>query len=154
MGASIQFLTVGRTRRGPLSEFEEQLLGRIERLTTCQRQTIPPSKNRRASQRRREEGRSLLSKRPPRGMMICLEPGGRAFTSEEFRRRLVDWRARGTVTLAVGGPDGLDESVIEEADGLLSLGPMTLSHELALIVLLEQVYRALAAEAGHPYAFH
>lgn len=154
MGASIELLTVGRTRRGPLLEFEEQLLERIERLATCQRRAVPPSKDRRAGQRRREEGQSLLSKRPSRGMLICLDPEGRSLTSEEFRRRLTDWRARGRVTLVVGGPDGLDESVIEAADAVLSLGPMTLPHELALIVLLEQLYRALAAEAGHPYAFH
>ncbi|RTG95352.1 23S rRNA (pseudouridine(1915)-N(3))-methyltransferase RlmH, partial [Thermus scotoductus] len=51
----------------------------------------------------------------------------------------------------VGGAEGYSEGVREGADLLLSLSPLTLQHELALLVLMEQLYRILTLRAGHPY---
>ena len=55
------------------------------------------------------------------------------------------------VAFLVGGAEGHPEAVREEADLLLSLSPLTLQHELALLVLMEQLYRVLTLRAGHPY---
>jgi 23S rRNA (pseudouridine1915-N3)-methyltransferase len=68
-----------------------------------------------------------------------------------------EWLQRGLesgrpLSFLIGGPLGLDGALLEEADERLSLGPLTLPHQLARVVLAEQVYRALATVAGHPYA--
>lgn len=71
-------------------------------------------------------------------------------TTEELYRRLLAWEGE-QVAFLVGGAEGHPEAVREEADLLLSLSPLTLQHELALLVLMEQLYRVLTLRAGHPY---
>ena len=85
--------------------------------------------------------------------IILLDSRGRTLTSEQFATMLRDLRDGGTqdVILAVGPPDGWSASFRARANLLLSLGPMTLPHELALAMLAEQTYRALTIIAGHPY---
>lgn len=86
--------------------------------------------------------------------LICLDDRGKEMTSDEFARFL---GARGRdagrpVVFAVGGFLGLADSVLERADMRLSLSRMTFSHELARVLLLEQVYRALTIIGGRHYA--
>lgn len=96
-----------------------------------------------------------LSKRasrvPPR--LVLLDSRGRSLTSVQFSDWLALQRDSGTqdLLLAIGPPDGWTPANRTRADLLLSLGPMTLPHELALVVLAEQVYRGLTILAGHPY---
>ena len=79
-----------------------------------------------------------------------LDARGRLLTTEELYRRLLVWEGE-RVAFLVGGAEGHPEAVREEADLLLSLSPLTLQHELALLVLMEQLYRVLTLRAGHPY---
>jgi 23S rRNA (pseudouridine1915-N3)-methyltransferase len=60
-------------------------------------------------------------------------------------------RGQRAVTFCVGGADGFSEGFREHADTLLALSPLTLPHELARVVLLEQLYRAFTMLANHPY---
>lgn len=85
--------------------------------------------------------------------LILLDSRGRAFTSEQFATKIAELRDRGTqdTILAIGPADGWSLATCKSADLLLSLGLMTLPHELALLVLTEQAYRALTILAGHPY---
>ncbi|MDQ7008599.1 MAG: 23S rRNA (pseudouridine(1915)-N(3))-methyltransferase RlmH [Acidobacteriota bacterium] len=154
MAEWLEVITVGRTRRGPLLDLEEDYLRRLERLGGCRRRVVPPSKKAPAALRRREEGEALADLRRRRGLTVALDASGRGFDSPTFQRWLLEARGRGGVSFLIGGPDGLHTSTLAAADLKLALGPMTLPHELALVVLLEQLYRALAAEQGHPYARH
>jgi 23S rRNA (pseudouridine1915-N3)-methyltransferase len=88
-----------------------------------------------------------------RPVLVLLDARGRQFTSEEFAELLRDQQDRGTQHLffAVGPADGFSDKARAAADLVLSFGKMTLAHELARIVLLEQVYRALTILRGHPY---
>jgi 23S rRNA (pseudouridine1915-N3)-methyltransferase len=146
--------TVGRTRRGPLAELERDFSARIERLAPLERVVVPAGRQRRAADRRSAESRALAGALPAAPDAVLLEVSGRSMGSERFRERVVRWREQNGATFVVGGPDGLDPAPFPRAAETLSLGPMTLPHELALVVLLEQLYRALAAESGHPYARH
>ncbi len=86
---------------------------------------------------------------PERSFVVLLDAGGRAMTSEEFASWLEAWRHEGRpLCFVVGGPFGLD---LASADLRLSLGRMTLPHQLARVVLLEQLYRAHKILAGEPY---
>ena len=85
--------------------------------------------------------------------VVLLDAGGKAFTSEEFARWLAKKERSGARKLVflVGGAEGFADETKRAADELLSLGPMTLPHELARVVLLEQLYRAFAFLRDHPY---
>lgn len=84
---------------------------------------------------------------------IILDETGKSFASRAFAGEIQRLRVRGTSRLAllVGGSDGWSDAVRQQADLLWSLGPQTLQHELALLVALEQAYRAETLLAGRPY---
>lgn len=85
--------------------------------------------------------------------LALLDSRGKQFSSEEFARFLGDYQDRNPLPLvfAVGPADGFSEAARGAAQHTISLGPMTLPHELARVVLLEQVYRAFTILKGHPY---
>lgn len=85
--------------------------------------------------------------------VVLLDAAGKAFTSEEFARWLARQEATGRQKLVflLGGAEGFADETKRQADVLLSLSKMTLPHELARVVLLEQLYRAFARLQGHPY---
>ncbi|MFN7964595.1 MAG: 23S rRNA (pseudouridine(1915)-N(3))-methyltransferase RlmH [Acidobacteriota bacterium] len=154
MSRGFQVLSVGRTRRGPLRDIEDDYLLRISRYAPIERTAVPASRRNSPAERQRDEAAALMASLSDRNVAIALDSRGDALSSVEFGSRLMRWRERGDVVFLIGGPDGLDPSIIAGAFSRLSLGPMTLPHELALVVLLEQIYRALANGAGHPYARH
>jgi len=84
---------------------------------------------------------------------ILLDSRGRQFSSEEFAARLGTLRDSGTqrLVLAIGPAVGWSSAALDQAGLLFSLGRITLPHQLARVVLAEQVYRALTILAGHPY---
>jgi 23S rRNA (pseudouridine1915-N3)-methyltransferase len=101
---------------------------------------------------RTEEGERLLARRPPGSRLVALARQGAGWTSEELARRLERWlhEAR-PVALAIGGSHGLDPELIAGASDRWSLGPLTLPHELARVVVAEQLYRASTILRGEPY---
>lgn len=86
-------------------------------------------------------------------VLVLLDARGRQFTSEEFAELLRDQQDRGTQNLffGIGPANGFSDRARGAADLILSFGKMTLAHELARIVLLEQIYRAFTILKGHPY---
>jgi 23S rRNA (pseudouridine1915-N3)-methyltransferase len=85
--------------------------------------------------------------------VILLDSRGQQYSSEEFASQMGRLRDEGAqkVVLAIGPADGWSAAARERANLLLSLGRMTLPHQLARVVLAEQVYRAFTILAGHPY---
>jgi 23S rRNA (pseudouridine1915-N3)-methyltransferase len=100
------------------------------------------------------EARRLMEKTDERDFVAALSDEGREFDSKAFsafmEKRLSSGKKR--LAFVIGGPFGIDSSVKERADVVLSLSKMTLAHETALLVLVEQVYRALADLKGAPYS--
>jgi 23S rRNA (pseudouridine1915-N3)-methyltransferase len=91
--------------------------------------------------------------RPVRHALVLLDSRGKQMSSEEFSKWLGEWQDRSASPLlfAIGAADGFSEEARREATLVLSLGKMTLAHELARVVLLEQIYRAFTILKGHPY---
>ncbi len=89
----------------------------------------------------------------PRHTWVVLDENSAPLSSEAFASVLENWMIQGRSRLAflIGGPHGLPPQVRQEADLVLSLSPMTLSHEMTLLVLMEQLYRALAIVNRLPY---
>jgi 23S rRNA (pseudouridine1915-N3)-methyltransferase len=99
---------------------------------------------------REREARTLREVLPERRHLIALSPDGRSSPTDVFTRRLERW-SQPLAVFVIGGPLGLDPAFREEADAVLSLSPMTLPHELARVVLAEQIYRAITILRGVPY---
>lgn len=151
----ITLAAVGRAKPGPSHDLYEHYAGRLRHgplgpLTLKEvevRRSSPP-----AELKRREAG-LLLAAVPKGARLIVLNARGKTLNSTEFARLLGRWRDEGVrhVALAIGGTEGLDDSVREAAAVVLSLGPMTWPHMLVRALVAEQLYRAQCILAGHPY---
>jgi 23S rRNA (pseudouridine1915-N3)-methyltransferase len=102
---------------------------------------------------KKKEGQRLLDKLEPNEVKIVLDSKGITFTSESFSAFLMnmEMQGRGKFAFLLGGPLGLDEKIITQADYTLSLSSMTLTHEMARLILVEQIYRAMTIMKGEPY---
>jgi 23S rRNA (pseudouridine1915-N3)-methyltransferase len=91
--------------------------------------------------------------RPVSHTLVLLDSRGKQLSSEEFAKWLAEYQDRSSAPLlfAVGAADGFSDEARRSATLVLSLGKMTLAHELARVVLLEQIYRAFTILKGHPY---
>jgi 23S rRNA (pseudouridine1915-N3)-methyltransferase len=91
--------------------------------------------------------------RGTRRRLVLLDSRGKQLSSEEMAQFLREHQDRNPLPLvfAVGAADGFSAETLSQADFVLSLGKMTLAHELAKVVVLEQVYRAFTILKGHPY---
>lgn len=99
-----------------------------------------------------DEGLRVLAALPKSSQVVVLDGRGRMHSSEDLARRLEHWRASGRdLAFLIGGPEGHAEDVLARADEQWSLGPLTLPHMLVRLVLAEQLYRAAAMLANHPY---
>ncbi|MFL5401394.1 MAG: 23S rRNA (pseudouridine(1915)-N(3))-methyltransferase RlmH [Gemmatimonadales bacterium] len=99
-----------------------------------------------------EEGKRLGPKITPGSNLVALTRLGTGWTSRDLAGQLERWlQLSRPVTLLLGGSNGLDRSLIARADARWSLGPLTLPHELARVVVLEQLYRAFTILRGEPY---
>jgi 23S rRNA (pseudouridine1915-N3)-methyltransferase len=91
--------------------------------------------------------------RSSRRWLVLLDSRGKQLSSEELADLIRQYQERNSapVVFAVGPADGFGEEIRCQSDVILSLGKMTLAHELARVMLLEQVYRAFTILQGHPY---
>lgn len=99
------------------------------------------------------EGKAVLAAIPERSHVVLLDIGGKERSSEEIASHLNDLMLRGesSITFVIGGSCGVSSEVRARADERLSFGRITLPHNLARVVLLEQVYRAFKIMRGEPY---
>ena len=83
---------------------------------------------------------------------VALDQRGRSYCTRDLAARLAQWRDQGrAVAFAIGSADGLHESILRQAELVLSLSALTLPHALVRVILAEQVYRAVTLLSGHPY---
>ncbi|RYZ74538.1 MAG: 23S rRNA (pseudouridine(1915)-N(3))-methyltransferase RlmH [Lysobacteraceae bacterium] len=99
-----------------------------------------------------DEGKRVLSALPRGAHVVALEVTGKAHSSEQLARRMEHWRGQGRdLAFLIGGPEGHAADVLATAHETWSLGPLTLPHMLARLLVAEQLYRAAAMLANHPY---
>jgi 23S rRNA (pseudouridine1915-N3)-methyltransferase len=139
----IQLLFLGKTRRPEIRALMEDYLGRIRRYEEIEIRELRPDSA--ASMK----GLELRAG----GTVILLDAAGKKLTSERFAEWMRSCRDGGQRELIFlcGAAEGFPEGLARRASARISLSPLTFSHELARVVLAEQIYRALALLAGHPY---
>lgn len=99
-----------------------------------------------------DEGARVLAALPKQVQVIVLDGDGKSWTSEQLAHRLEHWRGLGRdLAFLIGGPEGHAPDARARADETWSLGPLTLPHMLVRLVCAEQLYRAAALLANHPY---
>ncbi len=105
-----------------------------------------------AAEIRRREGAAILAALPVAALLVALDLGGGAPTSEALAALTMRWmEAARPIAFAIGGAEGLDEPVLDRAEHRLSLGPLTWPHFLVRGLLAEQLFRAQCIREGHPY---
>jgi 23S rRNA (pseudouridine1915-N3)-methyltransferase len=134
----------------PAFEHYERLISGLARLGVREvRETA--LRGRSADEVLRDEGRRLMTALPKVGLTVVLEVSGSRPDSEAFATSLQTWTERGPVTFVLGGSLGLAAEVVAAADESLSLSALTLPHQLARVVLAEQLFRALKIARGETY---
>ena len=151
----VHICAVGRLRAGPEQSLIDDYLTRFDR--TGRALSLGPAKITEVEPKKgggQPVEATLLRKAIPKGAMICaLDERGRSATSPEFSQMLAKWRDMGVQDLAfvIGGADGIDPELRQEAGQLLSFGKMVWPHMLARVMLCEQLYRAASILGGAPY---
>ena len=152
----ITFVWVGRTRDREMERAMERYLERIRRhaqVAVVVAPEVGDTPQYSLEHRLEREAKGILERLPRRGRALGLDATGRQMTSEEFARLLESelTAGGGHVHFVLGGPSGLSGEVLQRMDRRIALGRMTLPHELARLVLAEQVYRAFSILRGGPY---
>ncbi|RWP12353.1 23S rRNA (pseudouridine(1915)-N(3))-methyltransferase RlmH [Mesorhizobium sp.] len=114
---------------------------------------IAEGRSQTANERRREEGQKLQTQLQPGTALILLDERGKSFSSEDFAGRLGLLRDGGRkgLVIAIGGADGHDQSLRDQAELVMSFGLLTWPHQLVRVMLGEQLYRVATILSGHPY---
>jgi 23S rRNA (pseudouridine1915-N3)-methyltransferase len=146
-------------KAGPERELAERYLERLARsgpavgLEFSGVVEIPEGNAQTANERRREEGQKLQNHVQSGSALLLLDERGKNLTSEDFAGRIGLLRDSGrkSLVVAIGGADGHDASLRDQAELVLSFGALTWPHQLVRVMLAEQLYRAATILSGHPY---
>jgi len=154
LGGQILIAAVGRIRTPYWKAAQEEYLGRLNRYTAARLVEVKDAVGRGGPDdvAAGKEGRLLLEASRGAGRRIALDGGGRQLDSPGLARFLEKQLAvYGKLALLVGGPVGLPAAALETCEERLSLSSLTLPHELARVLLLEQLYRAATIVSGEKY---
>jgi 23S rRNA (pseudouridine1915-N3)-methyltransferase len=149
----IRIAWIGKTKEPAIRSLSQEYLKRISRYGQIEGVELRDEEALLQLCGRAASAKASKTASAGKSTLILLDTLGKQFSSEEFARFLGNYQDRNPLPLvfAVGPADGFSEAARTAAQHTISLGSMTLAHELALVVLLEQVYRAFTILKGHPY---
>ncbi len=130
----------------------QKRLPRELRISTVEVPLIKRGKNADIQRIVRDESRKVLDSVPAGCGLIALDVRGKKMTTEGLAASLKNWMQQGqNIAIVIGGPDGLSDELLQQADRTLSLSGMTFPHPLVRIIIIEQLYRAWSILNNHPY---
>jgi len=152
-------IAVGKMKEKPYRQMADEYLKRLSRYGKFEELEVPDlPESQHASpaleeQVKAREGESILARIRPGDYVIALTIPGKQYTSPGLSEHLEKLAAQGAghIVLVIGGSLGLSGQVLARADEELSMSPMTFPHQLARVMLLEQLYRAMKISAGERY---
>lgn len=150
---------IGRQKAGPETDLVARYLdraiksGRALGITKIEIVELTESRARSAQERKEQEAEQLLKALPENCVLIALDEHGKNLNSPDFAKLIDRERNNGVSAMAfvIGGPDGHGQALLCKAKAKLALGAMTWPHQIARILLTEQIYRAITILSGHPY---
>ena len=148
----LRFIWPGKTKDERLRSLVNDYLKRISRFARCEISEVRESTTRDASAVEKEQ-RRIADAIGGGSVVVLLDLNGRDWSSQELAKQLQRWENDSVKELAivVGGPEGVGEEVQSRAAVRWRLSRLTLTHEMARVLALEQVYRAFAINRGLPY---
>ena len=152
-------VSVGRLKEKPFRQMADEYLkrlGRFGKIEEIELPDLPESERASPAEERRireKEGEAILQRLRPGDRVIALTIPGRQRSSPELAQEIREAKNRGTgrLVFVIGGSLGLGENVLARAEDEMSMSRMTFPHQLAKVMLLEQLYRAEKINAGERY---
>ncbi|MBE5769279.1 MAG: 23S rRNA (pseudouridine(1915)-N(3))-methyltransferase RlmH [Clostridiales bacterium] len=156
---SLTIIAVGRMKEKPYRLMADEYLKRLSRYDKVEEIELPdlpePANSSPAieQQIKEKEGEAILSRIKPSDYVIAMTIPGKQWDSPGLSRHLEDLKSRGkgNIVVLIGGSLGLSDKCIQRADEEMSMSKMTFPHQLARVMLLEQLYRAMKISAGERY---
>ena len=145
-----RFVWVGKTRNKNYLALQDEYLQRLSHFVKCETVEIRDS----APHEGKEiEGNRILEKLNQTPFVCLLDVTGRGLSSPELAKEIEKWQNAGTkeISFVIGGADGIAPEVAADANVVLSLSFLTFTHEMARVVMLEQLYRAFTIINRFPY---
>ena len=146
----LRFIWVGKTRNKNYRELQEEYLRRLEHFVKCETVEVRDSA---PGDTKEIEGKRILEKVNQNSFVCLLDVTGQGISSPELAKEVEKCWDGGLKEIAfvIGGAEGVSPGVAARADLRLSLSFLTFTHEMARVVLLEQLYRAYTIIKGYPY---
>ena len=148
----LRFIWPGKTKDERLRSLASEYLKRLSRFARCEISEVRESTTRDAAAVGKEQ-RRILDAIPTGSLVVLLDLKGREWSSKELASQVQRWENDSVRELAVivGGPEGVSEEIQARAQVRWRLSRLTLTHEMARVLVLEQIYRAFAINRGLPY---
>ena len=149
----LRVIWTGKTRDAHLSALTEDYLKRLSQFVKCEVSEVRESKTGDKKVDIDRDSKRITDGLHEGAVNILLDPQGNEWTSPQFAAELQRWQDRGTkeVAFIIGGPNGVTGDLASRATKRWSLTRLTLTHEMARVVLVEQLYRAYTIINGLPY---
>ncbi len=149
----IRVVWLGKTRDAHLRALVDDYLKRLRHFVHCEITEIRESVDTRTKAGIDRDSKRISDALHSGALTILLDPEGSEFTSRSLARQVQRWENSGIkeVEFIIGGPQGVSKEILDRADKRWSLSRLTLTHEMARVLLLEQLYRAYTINHGLPY---
>lgn len=144
------FVWVGKTKDKNYLALQNEYLQRLSHFVKCE---IVEVKDSAPHETNKVDGKRILEKVNQSSFVCLLDVAGRSFSSQQLAIEIEKWQNSGSkeVTFVIGGADGVSPAVAHRADLRVSLSFLTFTHEMARVIILEQLYRAYTIIKGFPY---
>ncbi len=149
-----EILFLGKTKKSFLVDGIDEYAGRLKHYADVSLKIIKVPKIQRSEALIKEkEAELLLGHLFPASFLVAMDSEGPQYTSEQLSSVVTSWETTGIkhVSFVIGGPLGLAHKVLQQANMKMSLSKMTFTHDMARLLLLEQLYRAYTIKAGEKY---
>lgn len=145
-----RFIWVGKTKDKNWLALQNEYLQRLSHFVKCE---VVEVRDARAQEGKETEGNRILEKVNQSSFVCLLDVKGRGISSHELAKEIEKWQntGRNEIAFVIGGADGVSQEVAERADFRLSLSFLTFTHEMARVIVMEQLYRAYTIIKGFPY---
>ena len=150
----LQIVCAGKIKEKWLNEGIKEYIKRLSKYTSVEICEVPDAPDSiPEEQALDQEGKKILSRIKPGAYVIVLDLHGNEMTSEEWTKHVIAGYEKGgaELVLVIGGSNGLSPELVARADERLCLSPMTFTHQMTRLIILEQVYRAFKIHYGEKY---
>jgi 23S rRNA (pseudouridine1915-N3)-methyltransferase len=145
-----RFIWIGKTKDKNWKALQEDYLRRLSHFVKCEIVEVKDSARHENSD---VEGKRILETLNPKTFAVLLDVSGKPISSHQVSAEIEKWQNAGLkeISFIIGGFEGASSEIRERADYLLSLSFLTFTHDMARVVLLEQLYRGYSILKGFPY---